>query len=320
MKILIRSETLKDYFKIAEIHALAFTHDYGMGEVLLVDAMRHRPNFDPELSLVAELDGEIVGHVIFNPLQMMVGGKEQKAINLAPIAIHPAHQKAGIGRLLIEEGHRRCGEKGYQFCILLGHPDYYPRFGYQTGTYGSVLISINRKTISPSTATHLKARRVANQDLDFLESNWEAMFANEDLSIKPGNSIINWISTSKKMTSAIIEDNGLPLGYIRYETNQPSNINYFLAKDSEAATLMIQYINGLMGEDVESISLPIHPNSNWVKTNITYPYEAQINAWGAGMIKIFNPNNREIADYCEKVLNDNKQIGLINWPVEFDIC
>ncbi|MHC0038269.1 GNAT family N-acetyltransferase [Pseudoneobacillus sp. C159] len=319
MNISIRSETVQDYFKIAEVHALAFTHDYGMGEVMLVDALRHRPNFDPQLSLVAEYGGEIVGHVLFNPLQMIVGGKEHKVVNLAPIAIHPAYQKGGVGKLLIEEGHKRCIEKGYDFSILLGHPDYYPRFGYQTGTYGSVSIAINRKNITEE-ASHLKARRVEHKDLGFLISTWEMMFAKEDLSIKPSNSVISWISTSKKMTSAIIEDDASPIGYIRYETNRPANISYFLAKDSKASRLLIQFLNGLMGADAQSITLPIHPNSDWVKSNISYPYEAQINAWGAGMINIFNPENREIAEYCQKVKSDSKQIGLIHWPIEFDIC
>ena len=69
----------------------------------------------------------IVGHILFTKLK--VGQTTQLA--LAPLAVHPDFQRQGIGGALIEEGHRIAAQLGYDYSILLGHPTYYPRFGYQ---------------------------------------------------------------------------------------------------------------------------------------------------------------------------------------------
>ena len=104
----------------------------GMADIGFCGTDTHNPDcvfesFIQELSLVAEQDGRIVGRILFTKLK--VGQTTQLA--LAPLAVHPDFQRQGIGGALIEEGHRIAAQLGYDYSILLGHPTYYPRFGYQ---------------------------------------------------------------------------------------------------------------------------------------------------------------------------------------------
>lgn len=113
--IKIRSESISDFNSIANVNYEAFPGrhpaDRYVVEPLLVDLLRHNSLFDPELSLVAEFDGKIIGHAIFSPFRLIVLGKEQLGVILGPIAVKPEFQHEGVGRLLIEEGHRRAKEK-----------------------------------------------------------------------------------------------------------------------------------------------------------------------------------------------------------------
>jgi len=119
MNVTIRSEQIADYNQIAEITTLAFhsmidaTRSAFLQEMVMVDVQRHGELYDPELALVAELDGRVVGHAMFYPYRMFVGGEELKAVSLAPISVHPSFQKQGIGMQLMEEGHRRARAKGH---------------------------------------------------------------------------------------------------------------------------------------------------------------------------------------------------------------
>jgi len=128
MRLLLRSERPDDAPAIARVTTLAFGQK---DEALLVDAMRKEPGFDPDLSIVAEEDGIIVGHVLFSRIAIVSpDGDRIPAIALAPVAVLPDRQKQGVGTSLIEEGIRRCHRKGGKIIVVLGHPDYYPRFRF----------------------------------------------------------------------------------------------------------------------------------------------------------------------------------------------
>ncbi len=92
----------------------------------LVGRLRDSNAYVPELSLVAELGGEIVGHIMFTKVD--VGGTTQLA--LAPLAVSPAHQKSGVGSTLVKRGHEIARGLGYNYSIVLGDTAYYSRFGY----------------------------------------------------------------------------------------------------------------------------------------------------------------------------------------------
>jgi putative acetyltransferase len=85
---------------------------------------------DAVLELVAERGGDILGHVLFSRLQVMRGDWSFPAVALAPLAVDPAHQRAGIGTELVREGHLRLSAARETLSVVLGEPAYYGRFGY----------------------------------------------------------------------------------------------------------------------------------------------------------------------------------------------
>lgn len=106
------------------IHAVVAAAFGQADEALLVD--RLRADGDALVELVAEADGEIVGHVLFSPL----GIGDLGGAALAPLAIAPAHQRCGLGGALTRAGLDRCRQLGVPAVVVLGHPGYYPRFGF----------------------------------------------------------------------------------------------------------------------------------------------------------------------------------------------
>ncbi len=124
----IRQETKKDYEEVYNVIKTAFkTAEYSDGnEQNLVVALRESNNFIPELSLVAIQDNKIIGYILFTKIE--IGEYEELA--LAPLGILPEYQRQGIGKKLIEEGHKIARRLGYHYSIVLGSEKYYPKFGY----------------------------------------------------------------------------------------------------------------------------------------------------------------------------------------------
>jgi putative acetyltransferase len=118
----IREEQPADVASIREVNRLAFGQSQE-GEI--VDALR--ANGGITLSLVAVMGGKIVGHILYSPI--LVGSAFHGAA-LGPMAVHPDYQRQGIGSQLVAAGNRRITEAGYPFVIVLGHADFYPRFGF----------------------------------------------------------------------------------------------------------------------------------------------------------------------------------------------
>jgi predicted N-acetyltransferase YhbS len=139
--ILIRAERPSDYHSIAQVNALAFGR---AGEAALVDALRHRSDFDPDLSLVALVAGEIVGHALFVPVTLRLAGADVSAAVLSPLAVRPDCQQQGIEQRLLAAGHERARQRGCALALLVGHDSYYPRFGYRTHMYGRVAVRLHR--------------------------------------------------------------------------------------------------------------------------------------------------------------------------------
>jgi Predicted acetyltransferase len=128
--MLIRPEQPQDYQQVERLVQTAFASaEYADGqEQTLVANLRHnRQAFIPALSLVAEIDQQLVGYILFTKAQ--VGA--QTVLALAPLAVLPAYQNQGIGRQLIQRGHQLARQLGYNYVLVLGHEHYYPKFGYQ---------------------------------------------------------------------------------------------------------------------------------------------------------------------------------------------
>lgn len=125
----IRQERISDYAVVYEVVKVAFAsaeHSDG-NEQDLVTALRNSGAFVPELSLVAEVDGTIVGHILFTKAD--VDG--HTVLALAPLSVLPTYQKQGIGLALMAEGHRIAKELGFDYSVVLGHAEYYPKAGYR---------------------------------------------------------------------------------------------------------------------------------------------------------------------------------------------
>lgn len=101
-------------------------------EANLVDTLRKQAH--PVVSLVAEDGKTVVGHIMFSPVSLS-GHPELKIMGLAPMAVKPTHQKTGIGTALVRAGLEQCKDLGYGAVVVLGHPGYYPRFGFSPSVH-----------------------------------------------------------------------------------------------------------------------------------------------------------------------------------------
>ena len=128
----IREETETDFSITEKLIETAFKNaefaDHN--EHILVQSLRKSSAFIPELSLIAEIEDKIVGHILFSKI-MILGTMEFESLALAPVSVHPEFQKSGIGGKLIQEGLKKAKELGYESVIVLGHKDYYPKFGFR---------------------------------------------------------------------------------------------------------------------------------------------------------------------------------------------
>jgi len=133
MEFKIRTEQPSDYKDTNQVIFRAFKGiDHTDGdEHNLVDRLRDSDAFIPELSLVAEMESQIIGHIIFSRIKIVSDlDTSEESLALAPVSVLPEYQKKKIGASLIEKGHQIAKGLGFKSVILLGHPEYYPRFGY----------------------------------------------------------------------------------------------------------------------------------------------------------------------------------------------
>lgn len=124
----IRPERPEDHEAIAEVVEAAFGSP---AEARLVESIRSSDQYMPELALVAELDGRVVGHVMVSGATLEAGGTSRRIVMLAPLAVAPELQRSGAGSALVREVTRLADERGEPFVVLEGSPDYYGRLGFE---------------------------------------------------------------------------------------------------------------------------------------------------------------------------------------------
>ncbi|MBN8608877.1 MAG: N-acetyltransferase [Caulobacterales bacterium] len=130
---MIRPATRRDDPAIRQILRHAFGGD---DEANLVEHLR--ADGDALVELVSATDIALTGHILYSPLKIERAGEILSAAALAPVAVLPAFQRAGHGKALIEAGNAACADLGLSAIIVLGHPDYYPRFGFSAAAAESL--------------------------------------------------------------------------------------------------------------------------------------------------------------------------------------
>ncbi len=132
MTLIIRPETPTDYARIYEITEAAF-RDLDVSDHTehdLVNRLRDSAAYIPQLALVAELNGEVVGHILFTRAAIVGPDRSRETLVLAPVSVAPPHQQCGIGGRLIRAGIQIARDMGFDSINLVGHAEYYPRFGF----------------------------------------------------------------------------------------------------------------------------------------------------------------------------------------------
>lgn len=311
--VTIRAERLDDYPTIADIHARAFDGAYAEG--LIVALHRQRPGFEPRLSLVAERSGETVGHILYSPRTFRMMGEDVKGVNLSPLGIHPLWQRQGIGGALMEAGDGEVRRLGYSLSVILGHPEYYPRFGYHTHVYGGSKLMIEAVRLNDTrqlTAGLLQTRQPTPADTGELMAIWRIEEDDVDFSVVPDNTALWWMSPDPRVTCTVYTSGDKVVGYTRTSSADRANVRFFMAADGQTALMMAAMISS--GGDV---SVPLHPNSATARVLAARLGVPELQPWAAGMAQSFHPNPFD--EYLELIKRGERQVGRPIWPAEFDV-
>ena len=134
MMLNIRNERESDYKNVEDITRKAFYNVYvpGCMEHYLVHIMRGHEDFIPELDFVIEVDGQIVGNIMYTKSKLTdEGGTEKEIVTFGPVSILPKYQRKGYGKMLIEHSLKRAAELGYEAVVIMGSPANYVGSGFQ---------------------------------------------------------------------------------------------------------------------------------------------------------------------------------------------
>ncbi|MGZ3610048.1 MAG: GNAT family N-acetyltransferase [Ktedonobacteraceae bacterium] len=308
--ITIRHEQVTDYATIGELHGRAFGNR--AAEATIVALLRQRRAFDPELSLVAEIDGRVIGHALFSPYQIRLLGQTIPAVNLSPIAVEPKYQGQGIGSQLILEGHRLAATRGYLVCFLLGHTSYYPRFGYKTHAFGSAQVLVRSDEILGSA---LDTRGPTNEDPSMLYRLWFHEESAVDMSIEPGLDLLDWISPNPEIRATVYTRDEAIVSYTRMHIQEPTSPRVFLASDYKAARAIVATMAQTPKSALHETGyiLPLHPFSASAKAF----GHANCIAQNACMACSLGPS--QFNDYLARVESGQRPPGRVTWPTCFDL-
>lgn len=139
LNLKIFPEIPSDYIAIAQVHTLAFGQD---NEAKLVDRIRDSDRYIRDLSLVAQINDLVVGHILFSQVDL-VGANCSSVLALAPLAVLPAWQNQGIGSALVSESLKIAEGRSEAFVIVLGHPAFYPKFGFKPASFYGIECSFS---------------------------------------------------------------------------------------------------------------------------------------------------------------------------------
>jgi hypothetical protein len=243
--------------------------------------------------------------VLFNPIDVYLNGDIIRVINLSPLGVHPDFHGQGIGSRLVTEGHQVIAAKGYDCSILLGHPPYYPRFGYRTKSYGASSVTVASQSLA---AIPLETAAPVPDDIVVLAKLHHMNECNVNLSFVPEMSFVEWLSPNPMFACTVYRHTGEIVGYTR---GTREDLRLFLARDAEMARGIAKHLAG----DAAEITLPLHPNSLCANA---FDAQPTVNAWDAAMICPLHADSR-IWGYLNDIENGGL-IGRIVWSSVFDVA
>lgn len=141
MEIIIREELPTDYTATEKVIMQAFANEIfsDKKEHLLVNRIRKSDAFIPQLSLIAlEQNKDMIGHLLLSKIKIIDGDHAIDSLALAPVSVIPGYQNKGIGSQLIHTSLKRAKDLGYRSVIVLGHKDYYPKFGFKPASLWNI--------------------------------------------------------------------------------------------------------------------------------------------------------------------------------------
>lgn len=317
--MIIRYEKIEDYHKIARLNYLAFSNWHPdkifVHESEMISLARQRSTYDPELSIVVEQDGKIIGHVLLVPSSFIVLGKEIKGVLLGPIAVLPELQKSGIGAKLIKQGHKVAKEKGFEFSLLCGHPSYYPKHGYLQNVFSIAGTKIEVFNDSDKDCT-LSERPLRKDDMPSINMWQHNMRKGDQLCILLDDDIMEYHSNSIEYSSIVITKGDKAIGFVRCFSQTPSNIK-LLYCDTTYMDEILLYLSNKSDTNVLNINQP----SNAFKNNLArnaFKVTDMRNTNEAFMICPLDSNSI-INDYCHKVIEKEISPGVISYPPYCDV-
>ncbi|MBI9014953.1 MAG: GNAT family N-acetyltransferase [Clostridiales bacterium] len=323
MKIIIRSEEVKDYSKIANVNYLAF-HNWKpdnpfVRESIMVDVLRQHSGFNPELSLVAEVEGKIVGHVLFLQFDFIVMGEVIQGMILGPVAVKPEFQKLGVGKALIETGHKKAEDLGIQISLCCGHDKYYPKFGYKNAMFSLGGVKVSDKS-KDSKGLDYKLRNLEEADESFLKPLWLEWHKDDVLAVCPGGNLSDWVNYNEKCEVKIVEVNENPIGYIRYQIFNGLEVKELMAVEGEFINMLNATLNISKGKKIDSVNLlmDMEKIERLVGQDKIFDIENRYSVYDAFMIKSLKENS-VVDQYLDKVINKEIKAGVISLTNVYDI-
>ena len=173
----IRNEKESDYRIVEEITRKAFYNVYvpGCMEHYLVHVMREHEDFVPELDFVVELDGQVIGNIMYTKSKLTDEvGMEKEILTFGPVSILPEYQRNGYGKMLIEHSMKRAAELGYEAIVIMGSPANYVSCGFQCCKKYNVCVEGGKWYYSESPAMIIDEREAQAFDdsLEKMEKKW----------------------------------------------------------------------------------------------------------------------------------------------------
>lgn len=136
----IRTENPQDYPSVYNLNTSAFKRKE---EARLVDRLRLNNNFIPELSIVATIDKQIIGYILFTEILIVNGTNKTTSLALAPMSVMPEFQRKGIGAQLIYHGFEEAKKLGFKSVLVLGNSSFYSRFGFTLTSKWAIIPPLN---------------------------------------------------------------------------------------------------------------------------------------------------------------------------------